>query len=149
PPPLQRAADVLAELLMAAVGLFMMNWGYVLCATTWNQSIAEFPSLSVGVTYLPIPLGGLCLLLFVIERLLIGPPVDKLGDAHGAVAFDYSETGAWKFSLSSALCSPASPSVYRSPMRWACRLWRRRGGSIFPRKQSCSRSPAAYRNSPC
>ena len=57
---------------MAAVGLFMMNWGYGLCATTWNQSIAEFPSLSVGVTYLPIPLGGLCLLLFVIERLLIG-----------------------------------------------------------------------------
>ena len=54
-----------------------MNWGYSLCATTWHQSIAEFPSLSVGVTYLPIPLGGLCLLLFVIERLLIGAPVDN------------------------------------------------------------------------
>jgi TRAP-type C4-dicarboxylate transport system permease small subunit len=88
PKPLQRLADVLAELLMGAVGLFMMNWGYGLCATTWNQSIAEFPSLSVGVTYLPIPLGGLCLLLFVIERLLIGPPEDNAGDAHGAVAFD-------------------------------------------------------------
>jgi TRAP-type C4-dicarboxylate transport system permease small subunit len=88
PPVLQRGADVLAELLMAAVGLFMMNWGYALCATTWHQSIAEFPALSVGVTYLPIPLGGLCLLLFVVERLLIGPPADKTGDAHAAVAFD-------------------------------------------------------------
>ena len=87
PPLAQRLADVVAELLMAAVGLFMMNWGYGLCETTWNQSIAEFPSLSVGVTYLPIPIGGLCLLLFVIERLLIGAPEDKIGDAH-AVAFD-------------------------------------------------------------
>ena len=88
PPLLQRFSDMLAELLMGEVGLFMMNWGYGLCETTWNQSIAEFPSLSVGVTYLPIPLGGLCLLLFVIERLLIGAPVDKTGDAHPAVAFE-------------------------------------------------------------
>jgi TRAP-type C4-dicarboxylate transport system permease small subunit len=88
PPPWQRLADVFAELLMGAVGLFMMNWGWRLCVTTWHQSIAEFPSLSVGVTYLPIPLGGLCLLLFVIERLLIGAPVDKTGDAHAAVAFE-------------------------------------------------------------
>ena len=88
PPWLGRAADILAELLMAAVGLFMMDWGYGLCATTWNQSIAEFPALSVGVTYLPIPLGGLCLLLFVIERLLIGPPADTTGDAHATAAFE-------------------------------------------------------------
>jgi TRAP-type C4-dicarboxylate transport system permease small subunit len=88
PPGLQLVADVLAELLMAAVGLFMMNWGYGLCVTTWYQSIAEFPSLSVGVTYLPIPLGGLCLLLFVIERLLIGAPIDESDDAHAAVAFE-------------------------------------------------------------
>jgi TRAP-type C4-dicarboxylate transport system permease small subunit len=88
PPAMQRVADVLAELLMAAMGIFMMDWGYSLCATTWDQSIAEFPALSVGVTYLPIPLGGFCLLLFVIERLLIGAPVDKFGDPHAAVAFE-------------------------------------------------------------
>jgi TRAP-type C4-dicarboxylate transport system permease small subunit len=86
--PLQRIADIVAELLMAAVGLFMMNWGYGLCEATWNQSIAEFPGLSVGVTYLPIPLGGLCLLLFVIERLLIGPPADKSRDPHATAAFE-------------------------------------------------------------
>jgi TRAP-type C4-dicarboxylate transport system permease small subunit len=30
--------------------------------------------LSVGVTYLPIPVGGAITLLFVAERLLIGRP---------------------------------------------------------------------------
>jgi TRAP-type C4-dicarboxylate transport system permease small subunit len=84
----QRIADIVGELLMAAMGLFMMNWGYILCATTWHQSIAEFPALSVGVTYLPIPMGGLCLLLFVIERLVIGAPEDKSHDPHAAAAFE-------------------------------------------------------------
>jgi TRAP-type C4-dicarboxylate transport system permease small subunit len=88
PPLLQRLSDILAELLMAAVGVFMMNWGWGLCMTTWGQSIAEFPSLPVGVTYLPIPIGGFCLLLFVIERLLIGAPEDKTGDAHAVAAFE-------------------------------------------------------------
>lgn len=84
PRPLQRATDILAELLVMLVGLFMALWGYSLCEATWGQTIAEFPGLSAGVTYLPIPLGGICLMLFVLERLLIGRPVDTLGDAHGA-----------------------------------------------------------------
>ena len=88
PAPLQVVADLVSELLMALVGVFMVVWGERLCATTWNQSIAEFPALSVGVTYLPIPIGGLCLLLFVIEHLLIGTPEDKLGDVHSGVAID-------------------------------------------------------------
>jgi TRAP-type C4-dicarboxylate transport system permease small subunit len=88
PAPLQRVVDLISELLMGAMGLFMMNWGYGLCMTTWNQSIDAFPSLSVGVTYLPIPLGGLCLLLFVVERLLIGIPADETADVRSAVAFD-------------------------------------------------------------
>jgi TRAP-type C4-dicarboxylate transport system permease small subunit len=88
PPLLQRASDILSELLMAMVGVFMMVWGTRLCETTWYQSIDAFPALSVGVTYLPIPLGGFCLLLFVIEHLLIGTPPDTLRDAHATVAFD-------------------------------------------------------------
>jgi hypothetical protein len=39
--------------------------------------IAEFPFLSVGVTYLPIPIGGAVTLLFIAERLLIGPPPQR------------------------------------------------------------------------
>jgi TRAP-type C4-dicarboxylate transport system permease small subunit len=70
----QRAIDMLGELLVAAVALFMIVWGTLLCAATWHQVIAEFPILRVGLTYLPIPLGGAVTLLFIIERLLIGPP---------------------------------------------------------------------------
>ena len=87
PAPMARVADFLAECLMLAVGLFMTFNGISLCQTTWHQSIAEFPALSVGFTYLPIPIGGICLILFVIEHLLIGRPVDTLGDAH-SIAID-------------------------------------------------------------
>jgi hypothetical protein len=41
---------------------------------TWNQVIAEFPLLSVGLTYAPVPLGGLLTLLFILERRWIGEP---------------------------------------------------------------------------
>ena len=70
----QHAIDLVAEGLMALVSVFMIVWGGRLVLTTWHQVIAEFPFLSVGITYLPIPLGGAVTLLFVIERLLIGPP---------------------------------------------------------------------------
>jgi TRAP-type C4-dicarboxylate transport system permease small subunit len=74
PPAGQRVVDVLAELLVAAVSIFMIIWGVGLCQTTWYQSIDEFPWLRVGITYLPIPIGGVLTVLFVIERILIGPP---------------------------------------------------------------------------
>jgi TRAP-type C4-dicarboxylate transport system permease small subunit len=77
----RRVAEFLAELLVAAMALFMMAYGEKLVETTWYNTIADFPSLSVGVTYLPIPIGGACLLLFVVERLLIGP-LDPLADNH-------------------------------------------------------------------
>src|SRR5689334_3686568 len=62
PPQLQRLCAVVVELLMALIALFMIVWGASLVATTWQNSIADFPELSVGVTYLPIPLGGAILL---------------------------------------------------------------------------------------
>jgi TRAP-type C4-dicarboxylate transport system permease small subunit len=74
PDRVQFLFDLLAEGLLALVTVFMVIWGALLCAATWQQVIAEFPSLSVGVTYLPIPIGGAVTLLFVIERLVIGPP---------------------------------------------------------------------------
>ena len=88
PPTLRRLADIAAELLVAALAAFMAVWGYRLCGDTWNQSIAEFPALSVGVTYLPIPLGGLCLMLFVVERLAIGRPSGLATSGHVIVPFD-------------------------------------------------------------
>jgi TRAP-type C4-dicarboxylate transport system permease small subunit len=63
-----------ADLLMVLACLFMLGYGAMLVHTTWAQSIAEFPGLSVGLTYLPIPVSGLVTLLFVVEYLWIGPP---------------------------------------------------------------------------
>ena len=72
----QQISAVVVELLMALVAVFLVTWGLRLVSATWQNSIADFPSLSVGVTYLPIPLGGAILFLFVVERLTIGPPVE-------------------------------------------------------------------------
>lgn len=64
----------LADLCMIAAALFMMVYGTQLVRVTWGQTIGEFPGLSVGVTYLPIPVGGLFTLLFIIERIWAGMP---------------------------------------------------------------------------
>jgi TRAP-type C4-dicarboxylate transport system permease small subunit len=74
PPVGQRLCAFLVEILMGLIAMFMIRWGATLVVATWQNSVPDFPSLSVGVTYLPIPLGGAILLLFVIERLAIGPP---------------------------------------------------------------------------
>ena len=87
-PPLgQRIINTLAELLVGGLGLFMLLWGRELVGATWNQVIAEFPLLRTGITYLPIPIGGAILVLFVIERILLGPPVDQAkADAESVAA---------------------------------------------------------------
>lgn len=82
PPPLRAAAAVISELLMGAVAVFMLVWGMKLALATWGNSVDEFPWLSVGVTYLPIPISGAMMLLFVIERLTIGPPPSSGSDPH-------------------------------------------------------------------
>ncbi|HLG80065.1 MAG TPA: TRAP transporter small permease [Bradyrhizobium sp.] len=88
-PPLgRRLLDLLVQLLMAVIALFMIIWGERLVEVTWHNSIADFPFLSVGVTYLPIPLGGACLLLFIIERIFLGLPPDPLHHDAEATPFD-------------------------------------------------------------
>jgi len=87
PPGLQSAMAFVVELLMALVALFMADWGAKLVAATWQNSVADFPSLPVGVTYLPIPLGGAILFLFVIERLVLGPSPTPAAE-RDAAAFD-------------------------------------------------------------
>jgi len=87
PDGLRRAVAVLAEALVGVVALFMAFYGVQLAATTWHNSIAEFPALSVGVTYLPIPIGGAILFCFVVERLTLGAPGEAPAE-EPAVAFD-------------------------------------------------------------
>jgi TRAP-type C4-dicarboxylate transport system permease small subunit len=64
----------LVDVAMALTCLFMVLWGLELVRATWHQVIAEFPLLSVGLTYVPLPLGGLLTLLFIVERVWIGEP---------------------------------------------------------------------------
>ena len=80
--------DLIVQLLMALVATFMIVWGGRLVEVTWYNTIADFPSLSVGVTYLPIPVGGVCLLLFIIERIFLGAPPDPLARSLEVVPFD-------------------------------------------------------------
>jgi TRAP-type C4-dicarboxylate transport system permease small subunit len=77
PPGMRFLVDLAAEGLVAVVGVFMVVWGARLVAATWHQTIAEFPAISTGITYLPIPAGGAVTLLFIIERLAIGPPLQQ------------------------------------------------------------------------
>jgi len=60
----------LIELSMLFTNLFMLWFGIKLVKATMFQTIAEFPLLSVGITYLPIPIGGAITALFVIERMM-------------------------------------------------------------------------------
>jgi TRAP-type C4-dicarboxylate transport system permease small subunit len=62
-----------ADACMVAICLFMVGYGAHLCMALWHQSIAEFPGLPVGLTYMPIPIGGFLTLLFILERLWVGP----------------------------------------------------------------------------
>ena len=70
----KRVMLVGVDLCMATTALFMAGYGAHLCQITWNQTIAEFPALPVGVVYMPIPVAGVLTLLFLIERVWVGPP---------------------------------------------------------------------------
>ena len=72
PEQYRSALTLVVDALMAALCVFMIVYGWALCQVTWNQTIAEFPSLSAGISYLPIPVAGAITALFVIERMLKG-----------------------------------------------------------------------------
>jgi len=57
---------------MIGISLFMLYYGTKLVQTTWYQVIADFPIVSTGVAYLPVPVGGTVVGLFVIERIWTG-----------------------------------------------------------------------------
>lgn len=72
PAQVRKIAALTVQILMATVALFMIFKGFKLCATTWNQFVGELPFLRVGISYLPIPIGGIVTLIFVLEKLFLG-----------------------------------------------------------------------------
>ncbi len=77
PPELQKFFSQLVDILMIALAIFVARYGFSLCVVTWDQYIAEFPVLRVGLTYLPLPLGSVITVLFVIERIVFGPQYQR------------------------------------------------------------------------
>ena len=64
---------------MLLIAAFMLGYGVHLCVLTWGNTIAEFPWLSTGVVYMPIPIGGALTLLFIVEKIWLGdPPKDDV-----------------------------------------------------------------------
>ena len=77
------------EACMGAISLFMIYYGLQLCQIAWNQSVAEFPGLPVGLVYAPIPLAGVLTTLFLIERIWVGhPPASSVMYSDGAVELE-------------------------------------------------------------
>jgi TRAP-type C4-dicarboxylate transport system permease small subunit len=86
-PPLPRGlVAILVQVLMIVVCVFMTWYGTQLCLTTWNQSLASLPGVRVGMTYAPIPIGGVLTLIFVLEKLLLGDQSQRK-----VVRFDHLE----------------------------------------------------------
>jgi TRAP-type C4-dicarboxylate transport system permease small subunit len=71
--------------LMALVCLFSVYYGGLLCLETMGQTLAELPWLAVGVTYLPMPVGGFLTLLFVLEKISFGSQHQR-----AVVTFDHA-----------------------------------------------------------
>jgi TRAP-type C4-dicarboxylate transport system permease small subunit len=82
PKNVRRVVDLVVEFLMALMAVYMIIYGFKLCEATWQNSIAEFPALSVGLVYSPIPIGGIFTLLFIIEHVTIGRPASAGSDPH-------------------------------------------------------------------
>ncbi|MDM3885630.1 TRAP transporter small permease [Pseudomonas sp. BCRC 81390] len=72
PPVPRHLVALLVQVLMILVCVFMAYYGTKLCITTWNQFLASLPGVRVGMTYAPIPIGGVLTLVFVVEKLLLG-----------------------------------------------------------------------------
>lgn len=73
PKTVQAVAAKFVHVVMLLIAVFMLIYGVKLCMETWGQSISELPWMPVGLTYSPVPIGGLLTLLFVLEHMIYGP----------------------------------------------------------------------------
>ena len=73
-PRVRRAMQWGVIACMTATAGFMLIEGARLCWITRTSTMAEFPGLSQGIVYLPIPIAGLMTLLFILEKVWVGEP---------------------------------------------------------------------------
>jgi TRAP-type C4-dicarboxylate transport system permease small subunit len=84
PQGLRHVLRGVVHLCMLAVAVFTVVKGTRLCLETWNQVIGQLPWLRVGVTYMPVPIGGLVTALFVLEVIFFGSQKER-----AIVTFDH------------------------------------------------------------
>jgi TRAP-type C4-dicarboxylate transport system permease small subunit len=82
----KRPVAALVQVLMLVVAVFMTLYGFKLCMETWGQNIGEIPWMPVGATYLPVPLGGLVTLVFILEYMVLGSQARR-----DVVTFDHEK----------------------------------------------------------
>lgn len=78
-----RALGVVSDLAVLAFSVGMAFYGWQLMAKTWDSSIPII-RLPGGFTYMPLFVGGILMILFMLEHLLIrlrGAPIDTTPDA--------------------------------------------------------------------
>ena len=73
-PSVRRVMEWGVTACMLATASFMVFYGADLCWIVRTSTMAEFPGVSQGLVYLPIPVGGLLTLLFIIEKVWVGDP---------------------------------------------------------------------------
>lgn len=79
----RKLLGIAVELVILSISLFMIVYGFRLVHRTWFQSLAEFPSVPAGVSYLAVPIAGIITTLFGMERFLKGnyfPPSGGLAE---------------------------------------------------------------------
>ncbi len=69
PDPARRAIELLANLLIAAFGLFMVVYGWEMTAGQWPYPIPTV-GLPEGSRFLPFPIAGVLIVLFTLEHVL-------------------------------------------------------------------------------
>lgn len=79
----RRFCSVVADLILMAICIFILWYGSSLCIELWEQPVAEYPLLTAGENYLPLPIGSAITLLFIIEKICRGDqyqrPIVMLG----------------------------------------------------------------------
>ncbi len=86
PAGVRRLLTIVVDVLMLVVAGFMLMYGGKLCIETWGQNIGEIPWMPVGATYLPVPLGGLITLVFILEDMWLGDQSQR-----SVVTFDHEQ----------------------------------------------------------
>jgi TRAP-type C4-dicarboxylate transport system permease small subunit len=72
PAAAQRLCSKAVDILMLVLAAFVLVWGGKLVLGTMGQSLGDLPWMPVGLTYLPLPLGALATMFFIVERILWG-----------------------------------------------------------------------------